>query len=39
MIEENVILNDIDWYLKKTIFSLQDWAKSAQWEEGTIVKC
>lgn len=34
MIERELILNDIDWYFRKTVFSVQDWAKSAQWEEG-----
>lgn len=32
MIERKFILNDIDWYFRKT-FSLQYWEKSAQWEE------
>lgn len=34
MVERKLILNDIYWYFRKTVFSLWDWAKSAQFEEG-----
>lgn len=34
MLEGKLLLNDIDRCFRKTAFSLQDWAKSVQWEEG-----